>query len=216
MRTKDSWDSWDSWDSRDSCSKINSEWKIREIREIRVQKSTQNERFVRFERFMFKNQHSTLIIKSMDLRSYTKQELALLYFPDSDPDVARSHLMRWIVRCTQLYEQLLKSGYTKNSKEFNPLQVSYIFFHLGEPWYLSVIIGEYRGATLSIGELGMRNVVSLHCDSEREVPHGSHRSHGFFFVASNGYSHLVSMEKLRRSKNPWDPWDPCEIKTLNI
>ena len=47
--------------------------------------------------------------------------------------VARSHLMRWIVRCTQLYEQLLKSGYTKNSKEFNPLQVSYIFFHLGEP-----------------------------------------------------------------------------------
>jgi hypothetical protein len=69
----------------------------------------------------------------MDLRSYTKQELALLYFPDSDPDVARAHLMRWIVRCTQLYEQLQKSGYNKNSKEFNPLQVSYIFFHLGEP-----------------------------------------------------------------------------------
>ena len=90
------------------------ESKIREIREIRVGKI----------------QH---LIKSMDLRSYTKQELALLYFPDSDPDVARSHLMRWIVRCTQLYEQLLKSGYTKNSKEFNPLQVSYIFFHLGEP-----------------------------------------------------------------------------------
>ena len=96
-------------------------------------KLLENERFVRFERFVFKIQHSTLIIKSMDLRSYTKQELALLYFPDSDPDVARSHLMRWIVRCTQLYEQLLKSGYTKSSKEFNPLQVSYIFFHLGEP-----------------------------------------------------------------------------------
>ena len=31
-----------------------------------------------------------------------------------------------------------------------------------------MIIVEYRGATLSIGELGMRNVVSLHCDSERE------------------------------------------------
>ena len=69
----------------------------------------------------------------MDLRSYTKQELALLYFLDSDPDVARAHLMRWIVRCTQLYEQLLKSGYNKSCKEFNPLQVSYIFFHLGEP-----------------------------------------------------------------------------------
>ena len=71
--------------------------------------------------------------KKMDLRSYTKQELALLYFPDSDPDVARAHLMRWIVRCTQLYEQLQKSGYNKSCKEFNPLQVSYIFFHLGEP-----------------------------------------------------------------------------------
>ena len=69
----------------------------------------------------------------MDLRSYTKQELALLYFPDSDPDVARAHLMRWIVRCTQLYEQLKKSRYNKSCKEFNPLQVSYIFFHLGEP-----------------------------------------------------------------------------------
>lgn len=116
----------------------------------------------------------------MDLRSYTKQELALLYFPDSDPDVARAHLMRWIVRCTQLYEQLLKSGYNKSCKEFNPLQVSYIFLHLGEPWYLSVIIGEYRWATMSIGELGKWNVVSLHCDSEREVSHGSHRSHGSF------------------------------------
>jgi hypothetical protein len=28
---------------------------------------------------------------------------------------------------------LLKSGYNKSCKEFNPLQVSYIFFHLGEP-----------------------------------------------------------------------------------
>ena len=135
-------------------------------------KLLEDERFVRFERFVFKIniQHSTFnIIKKMDLRSYTKQELALLYFPDSDPDVARAHLMRWIVRCTQLYEQLLKSGYTKNSKEFNPLQVSYIFFHLGEPWYLSVIIGEYRWATMSIGELGKWNVVSLHCDSERRT-----------------------------------------------
>ena len=129
--------------------------------------------------------NSTLIIKSMDLRSYTKQELALLYFPDSDPDVARAHLMRWIVNCTQLYEQLQKSGYNKSCKEFNPLQVSYIFYHLGEPWYLSVIIGEYRWATMSIGELGKWNVVSLQCDSER-VSHRSHRFAQILFVASNG------------------------------
>ena len=133
----------------------------------------------------------------MDLRSYTKQELALLYFPDSDPDVARAHLMRWIVRCTQLYEQLLKSGYTKSSKEFNPLQVSYIFFHLGEPWYLSVKIGEYRWATMSIGELGKWNVVSLHCDSEREVSHGSHRSHGFSSLHATVLTMIHSKDSVR-------------------
>ena len=34
----------------------------------------------------------------MDIRSYTKQELDLLYFPDSSPMVASAHLMRWICR----------------------------------------------------------------------------------------------------------------------
>ena len=150
----------------------------------------------------------------MDLRSYTKQELALLYFPDSDPDVARAHLMRWIVRCTQLYEQLLKSGYSKSSKEFNPLQVSYIFFHLGEPWYLSVIIGEYRWATMSIGELGKWNVVSLHCDSER-VSHRSHRFAQILFVARNG-SHYDSQIKTpwgvkMKEKSHTDLTDPTDL-----
>lgn len=69
----------------------------------------------------------------MDIRSYTKQELALLYFPNSNPEVASAHLMRWITRNKPLHEQLVKSGYTKHQREFNPLQVSYIFFHLGEP-----------------------------------------------------------------------------------
>ena len=138
----------------------------------------------------------------MDLRSYTKQELALLYFPDSDPDVARAHLMRWIVKCTQLYEQLQKSGYNKSCKEFNPLQVSYIFFHLGEPWYLSVIIGEYRWATMSIGELGKWNVVSLQCDSEREVSHGSHRFHGSSSLQQR-YSLRLTAKTPRGVKNLW-------------
>ena len=159
----------------------------------------------------------------MDLRSYTKQELALLYFPDSDPDVARAHLMRWIVRCTQLYEQLQKSGYNKSCKEFNPLQVSYIFFHLGEPWYLSVIIGEYRWATVSIGELGKWNVVSLQCDSEREVSHGSHRSHGSSSLQATVLTMphrkklrrrkireiRVGKQNLREEKISWDSRDSC-------
>ena len=36
-----------------------------------------------------------------------------------------------------------------------------------------MIIVEYRGATLSNGELGMRNVVSLQCDSERDIKPGT-------------------------------------------
>ena len=42
----------------------------------------------------------------MDLRSYTKQELALLYFPDATPAVASAHLMRWIQRIPDLLQKL--------------------------------------------------------------------------------------------------------------
>lgn len=69
----------------------------------------------------------------MDIRSYSKQELALLYFPDAAPPVASAHLVRWIMRCKPLLQLLIQSGYTKYTKEFNPLQVSYICEHLGEP-----------------------------------------------------------------------------------
>ena len=46
----------------------------------------------------------------MDIRSYTKQELALLYFPDSSPVVASAHLMRWICRNPDLLKKLQESG----------------------------------------------------------------------------------------------------------
>ena len=46
----------------------------------------------------------------MNQHSYTKQELALLYFPDATPEVASAHLRRWIILCKPLYEQLLKTG----------------------------------------------------------------------------------------------------------
>lgn len=62
----------------------------------------------------------------MDLRSYTKQELALLYFPDATPAVASAHLMRWIQRIPDLLQKLAATGYGKNCKEFTPMQVSYI------------------------------------------------------------------------------------------
>ena len=69
----------------------------------------------------------------MKIISYTKQELALLYFPDATPEVASAHLRRWIILCEPLYEQLLKTGYSKWAKSFTPTQVSYIFAYLGEP-----------------------------------------------------------------------------------
>ncbi len=67
------------------------------------------------------------------IRAYTKKELALMYFPDSSPRTAVSHLMSWIRRCTQLWEQLHTTGYNVTSKAFTPRQVKAIVEELGEP-----------------------------------------------------------------------------------
>ena len=67
------------------------------------------------------------------IRAYTKKELALLYFPDSNPRTAVNHLMVWIRRCTQLWEQLQATGYKTTCKEFTPRQVRAIVAQLGEP-----------------------------------------------------------------------------------
>ena len=45
------------------------------------------------------------------IRSYTKKELALMYFPQSNPRTAVNHLMVWIRRCTPLWDELLQTGY---------------------------------------------------------------------------------------------------------
>ena len=66
-------------------------------------------------------------------RAYTKKELALQYFPDSNPRTAVNHLMSWIRQCSQLWEQLRDTGYSTTSKAFTPRQVRIIVQHLGEP-----------------------------------------------------------------------------------
>jgi len=71
--------------------------------------------------------------KDFTVRAYTKKELALLYFPDSSPRTAVNHLMVWIRRCTQLWEQLQAMGYNITSKAFTPRQVKAIVEELGEP-----------------------------------------------------------------------------------
>ena len=67
------------------------------------------------------------------IRTYTKKELALCYFPDSRPHTAVNHLMSWIQRCTPLWEQLQQMGYISTCKLFTPRQIRAIVEHLGEP-----------------------------------------------------------------------------------
>ncbi len=69
----------------------------------------------------------------MDLQAYSKKELGMLYFKNDDPYTASAHLMRWINRNPELVKKLLESGYSKSCKEFTPMQVSYIYYFLGEP-----------------------------------------------------------------------------------
>ena len=71
--------------------------------------------------------------KEFIIRAYTKKELALMYFPDSSPRTAVSHLMNWIRRCTQLWELLQATGYIATNKDFTPRQVRAIVEMLGEP-----------------------------------------------------------------------------------
>lgn len=71
--------------------------------------------------------------EAFSIRPYTKKELALRYFPDSNPRTAVNHLMAWIARCTPLLQQLASTGYDKHAKAFTPRQVKLIVTHLGEP-----------------------------------------------------------------------------------
>lgn len=68
------------------------------------------------------------------IRSYSKKELALLYFPDTpNPHTAVNHLMSWIRRCTPLSAELEAMGMQKMAKYLTPRQVRAIVAHLGEP-----------------------------------------------------------------------------------
>ena len=72
-------------------------------------------------------------MEDFKIRMYTKKELALMYFPESNPRTAVNHLMAWIRLCTPLWDEHLKMGYCKTSKSFSPKQVKAIVEYLGEP-----------------------------------------------------------------------------------
>ena len=69
----------------------------------------------------------------MKIKSYPKSELALMYFPDSTPNVALNRLNSWIKRCPPLVDALAGCYQSKKAKYFNPKAVRMIVEFLGEP-----------------------------------------------------------------------------------
>ena len=73
-------------------------------------------------------------MQQFEIRSYSKKELALLYFPTAaPPHAAVTHLMSWIRRCTPLAAELEKLGSHKTAKWFLAREVRLIIHYLGEP-----------------------------------------------------------------------------------
>lgn len=67
------------------------------------------------------------------VKCYAKSELALLYFPDLDKQMARQRLRRWIRKCTELVGKLYEIGYDTNDRIFSAGEVRLIVYYLGEP-----------------------------------------------------------------------------------
>jgi hypothetical protein len=67
------------------------------------------------------------------IRPYTKKELALMYFPESEPSTARRHLNRWMRQCKPLWNELQQTGYQAQSKTFTARQTELIEHYLGSP-----------------------------------------------------------------------------------
>ena len=56
----------------------------------------------------------------MEITSYPKRELALMYFPKSDPHVALNHLNSWIKGCPELVEALVGCHQSRFAKFYSP------------------------------------------------------------------------------------------------
>lgn len=68
------------------------------------------------------------------IRPYSKKELALLYFRDSQSGKsAVRRLMRWIRMSPELTRRLQALDYQDSSRNFTPAQVTHIIELLGEP-----------------------------------------------------------------------------------
>lgn len=70
----------------------------------------------------------------MQIKSYPKSELAMLYFPNaSTPHIAQNHLASWIRRCRELSEALRYCHQSPRAKFYSRQAVELIVEYLGEP-----------------------------------------------------------------------------------
>lgn len=67
------------------------------------------------------------------IKPYGKSELAMQYFPDSDPHVALNRLNAWIRRCSPLADALADCHQSRHAKFFSARAVRHIIDYLGEP-----------------------------------------------------------------------------------
>lgn len=69
----------------------------------------------------------------MEMRTYTKSELARLYFPMLDAGLAMRKLRRWIKQNPALDEALSLCHVSKNADFYSRKQVSLIVEYFDEP-----------------------------------------------------------------------------------
>ena len=62
-----------------------------------------------------------------------KSALAASYFPELASHQACNRLRRWSIRCTELHDKLLETGYRPEQRIFTPRQIRLIIHYLGEP-----------------------------------------------------------------------------------
>ncbi len=68
------------------------------------------------------------------LKTYKKNELAMMYFPDVTKDAASRNFRRWIRQCPPMMKELQAMGYDKNRQYLLKAEVEVIVRHLGEPY----------------------------------------------------------------------------------
>ena len=69
----------------------------------------------------------------VEIKSYLKSELAMLYFPDCDPHAAMNRLNTWIKKCRPLTDALAACNQSRFAKYYSAKAVRIIVEYLGEP-----------------------------------------------------------------------------------